>query len=68
MRVAFSAEEGKKKTDCWKTTEVYTEEGDEVNLEEDVILLNNGKKYKGVCKSYNKSKGEGLITADGKGP
>jgi len=68
MRVAFRAEEDKKKANCWKTTEVYSEEGDEIKLDEEVTLLNKGKLYKGVCKTYNKSKGTGFIKPDGKGP
>jgi len=68
MRVAFQAEEDKKKANCWKTTEVYAEDGNEIKIEEKVSLLNKGKLYKGACKSYNKSKGTGLIKPDGKGP
>jgi len=68
MRVAFLAERDVKKAGAWKTTEVYTEDGEEISLDVEVKLLNKGKKYKGVCKSYNKGKGTGLITPDGRGP
>jgi len=68
MRVAFLAEEDKKKANCWKTTEVYSDDGNEIKIEEKVSLLNKGKLYKGACKSFNKSKGTGMIKPDGKGP
>jgi len=68
MRVAFLAERDTKKPGAWKTTEVYTEKGKEINLDKELVLLNNGKKYKGVCKSYNRGKGTGLITPDNEGP
>jgi len=66
MRVSFQAEQDDK--NVWKTTEVYTEEGEEVTMDEQMVLLNNGKKYKGTCKSYNKGKGVGVIMPNGNGP
>jgi len=75
MRVAFSAVEGKSKEATWKTTEVYDENGDEIIIDEGAkkvkakdVILNDGKKYRGSCKSYDKSKGTGLIKPDGSGP
>jgi len=82
MRVAFAAVEGKTKEASWKTTEVYNEDGDEITLDSATkdtkvtkatksvkdVLLNGGKKYRGSCKSYDKSKGSGLIKTDGSGP
>jgi len=66
MRVAFQAEQDDKKG--WKTTEVYTEEGEEVTMDEPIVLLKKGKKYKGICKSYSKGKGVGVIMPNGNGP
>jgi len=68
MRVAFQAEQDDGKDASWKTTEIYTEDGDEIGAAKEVALLNNGKKYKGSCKSYNKSRGTGFIKPDGNGP
>jgi len=70
LRVAFLAEEAESKDASWKTTEVYDENGDEFNADggEKEVLIQDGKKFRGSCKSYDKSKGTGLIKPDGKGP
>jgi len=68
MRVAFKAEREQRNSNQWKTTEVYAENGEEVTTQEPLPLIEEGKKYKGWCKSYVKSKGEGVIIPIGKGP
>jgi len=68
MRVAFQAERDGRNLDQWKTTEVYRENGEEIKANEELTLLEKGKKYRGSCKSYNKGTGEGLIIPDGDGP
>merc|ERR1719317_726477 len=69
MRVSFRVEKDEKDTTRWKATEVFSENGDQINSSEtEKSLLKNGKKWKGVCKSYRKSSGEGLIEVEGTGP
>lgn len=68
MRVAFQAERDGMNSNQWKTTEVYSESGEELTAADQVELIEKGKKFKGSCKSYNKSKGEGIIIPEGKGP
>jgi len=74
MRVSFKAERDEKDPNRWKATEVYTEDGEAVGdgeeeeeEEESVNYLLNGKKFKGMVKSWNKSSGVGLIKVDEKG-
>lgn len=68
MRVAFKVSKDEKKVGGWKTTEVYTEDGKEINMKGEIILFNNGEKYRGVCTSWNRGKGEGLIKPHEDGP
>jgi len=68
MRVAFKAAKDEKKKGGWKSTEVYTEDGKEINMKDTIILLENGEKYRGECTSWNKVKGEGLIKPHEDGP
>jgi len=68
MRVAFQVEEYEGKDASWKTTEISTEDGDEINNDKEGLVLIKGKIYKGCCKSWNKNNGTGFIKPDGKGP
>lgn len=84
MRVAFLAKEAASKEASWKTTEVYDENGDDIvignpaqktkNVKKSVkktskdVLLQKGKTFRGSCRSYDKSKGTGLVKPDGNGP
>jgi len=68
MRVAFQVEEYEGKDASWKTSEIYTEDGDEINNDKEGLVLKKGKIYKGCCTSWNKKKGTGAIKPDGKGP
>jgi len=65
MRVAFKAE---KKGNAWKTTEVYSKDGKEISMKNELVLLENGEQYRGECTSWNKSKGEGVIKPHEDGP
>jgi len=68
MRVAFQAERDGMNSNQWRTTEVYGEDGEELTAKDHVTLFEKGKKFKGSCKSYNKSTGQGIIITEKDGP
>jgi len=68
MRVSFQAKKDEVDMSRWKATEVFSESGDQINNEEGRSLLQDGKKWLGVCKNYNRAAGEGIIEAEGTGP
>lgn len=68
MRVSFRAKKDEMDMSRWKATEVFSENGDQISSKDGRTLFQDGKKWVGVCKNYNRGAGEGLIEAEGSVP